>query len=1010
MVSHNIYNMRALRIVVEITVLVFLMMGVAGASLLNVEKVIVNNSADSISWKIEDKAKDIFLLENGYAIRIISIDQETFPPRLWLAIEKEEIKIDDAILNYGEEYSYKNDHDEIKLKIEGFAGKENSIVFLKNIYQSSNGEILLNYENSTLYQPDSISSFQVTIDDRVNSNFSIPDEIGIKQATSMGSYAVRQITVDDDGHADYPTIQRAIDAANSGDTIYVRNGTYFEHLLILKDNLMIIGENRESTIIDGGGDGDVIVLMGANNNTIKEITIQNGKTIPVIFPPVSRYTRVFLKENYSLTLNAIDARTSPRQAWLTLSKNGTIIDEIILEEGTFFKEDRTGKLIMSLRVDKIFSGSSSDYILLSNITQYSDKNLNIIVQNEKALLKVGEKDDFVPLNGGIEWGLYDNYALSILDIDNKASPRQTMLLLSKNGAPVDLKIVTTGDMYTFNKSGKLLLRADIEAIFGSPGVYLAKLIHAYQYPESTSGILLNDGTHLYIVGNPRIVKWELFQNYSLTAMDIDSKSFPRLIWFELSKDGVVIEDKILASGNDYSFYKDGSNILSLNVGEIFDGRNSDLAFVSKVYQYSETDAGTVLKQNETHIFRFGNSSGIDWQLYENYTLYFMGVDINIFPAQVWMQMKKNGEVVDDKLIAINQTYSYTNPSSRVIFNGKIDTIFSANLDFLKIINANQYSEIDGMPLILNAVQSFYPNNIANFESLSDKFQIYENYTIVPIDISARTNQRTVWIRLYKKGDMVDEKILKGPENSSDYQNYSYYSGGRMILSAKMGAIFSGATYNMMQFKDFYQYSETDGALLLYIQKKTLAGPRFSKNNAGVTLDGSNGNILQGLRTLNNYYGIYLKNSSINNLIFHNIISNNTINGYDDYSANRWDSGYPSGGNYWSDYTGIDLKGGSNQDQPGIDGIGDTPHYIDGGAGAYDRYPFMISNGWNLPAKGDLNGNGIPADAGDLVLMKRASIGEIQADSRYDLNNNGQNADAGDLVLMKRASIGEITLS
>ncbi len=60
-------------------------------------------------------------------------------------------------------------------------------------------------------------------------------------------------------------------------------------------------------------------------------------------------------------------------------------------------------------------------------------------------------------------------------------------------------------------------------------------------------------------------------------------------------------------------------------------------------------------------------------------------------------------------------------------------------------------------------------------------------------------------------------------------------------------------------------------------------------------------------------------------------------------------------------------------------------------------------------KGDINDNGIPADAGDLVLMKRASIGEIIADSRYDLNNNRQFADAGDLVLMKRASIGEINL-
>ena len=57
--------------------------------------------------------------------------------------------------------------------------------------------------------------------------------------------------------------------------------------------------------------------------------------------------------------------------------------------------------------------------------------------------------------------------------------------------------------------------------------------------------------------------------------------------------------------------------------------------------------------------------------------------------------------------------------------------------------------------------------------------------------------------------------------------------------------------------------------------------------------------------------------------------------------------------------------------------------------------------------GDLNGNAISADAGDLVLIKRASIGETRAGSGYDLNNDGQFADAGDLVLMKRASIGEI---
>ena len=60
-------------------------------------------------------------------------------------------------------------------------------------------------------------------------------------------------------------------------------------------------------------------------------------------------------------------------------------------------------------------------------------------------------------------------------------------------------------------------------------------------------------------------------------------------------------------------------------------------------------------------------------------------------------------------------------------------------------------------------------------------------------------------------------------------------------------------------------------------------------------------------------------------------------------------------------------------------------------------------------KGDLNNNGISADAGDVTLMKRASTGEIAGDWRYDLNHNGMIADAGDVTLMKRASAGEIVL-
>jgi hypothetical protein len=52
----------------------------------------------------------------------------------------------------------------------------------------------------------------------------------------------------------------------------------------------------------------------------------------------------------------------------------------------------------------------------------------------------------------------------------------------------------------------------------------------------------------------------------------------------------------------------------------------------------------------------------------------------------------------------------------------------------------------------------------------------------------------------------------------------------------------------------------------------------------------------------------------------------------------WDDGYPVGGNYWSNYTGVDQFGGPGQNIPGPDGIGDTPMILD--ANDTDHYPLM----------------------------------------------------------------------
>lgn len=74
---------------------------------------------------------------------------------------------------------------------------------------------------------------------------------------------------------DYPTIQEAINHANEEDTIFVKNGTYYEHVVV-NTTVSLVGENKNDTIIDGSQAG-IVVTVTADNVSINGFTIQNGE-------------------------------------------------------------------------------------------------------------------------------------------------------------------------------------------------------------------------------------------------------------------------------------------------------------------------------------------------------------------------------------------------------------------------------------------------------------------------------------------------------------------------------------------------------------------------------------------------------------------------------------------------------------------------------------------------------------------------------------------------------------
>ena len=78
------------------------------------------------------------------------------------------------------------------------------------------------------------------------------------------------------GEGNYSSIQDAIDNASDGDTIYVYNDSspYYENLKVNK-SINLVGEDKNTTVIDGGGIKHVI-YVSANMVNVSRFTIRNG--------------------------------------------------------------------------------------------------------------------------------------------------------------------------------------------------------------------------------------------------------------------------------------------------------------------------------------------------------------------------------------------------------------------------------------------------------------------------------------------------------------------------------------------------------------------------------------------------------------------------------------------------------------------------------------------------------------------------------------------------------------
>jgi parallel beta-helix repeat protein len=185
---------------------------------------------------------------------------------------------------------------------------------------------------------------------------------------------------------------------------------------------------------------------------------------------------------------------------------------------------------------------------------------------------------------------------------------------------------------------------------------------------------------------------------------------------------------------------------------------------------------------------------------------------------------------------------------------------------------------------------------------------------------------------------------------------------------------------------------TNGARDNEVEKNNI-----TQNPYGISISNESNSIF-GNQIIENGVGIheYLEPTYGYKIFHNNFINNTKQTDLSNQSINIWDDGYPSGGNYWSNYTSVDLYSGPYQNVTGSDGIWDTPYIIN--TNNRDRYP--LANPWTLlpvhnintgsgyatiqkaiNANETLNGHVIFVDAGTYVenVVVNKSISLIGAD-------------------------------
>jgi parallel beta-helix repeat protein len=392
-------------------------------------------------------------------------------------------------------------------------------------------------------------------------------------------------------------------------------------------------------------------------------------------------------------------------------------------------------------------------------------------------------------------------------------------------------------------------------------------------------------------------------NNTITQQKISSNIFYGIILHKSLEN--VITDSIISNNSYYGIFL----FEFCDSNEIHDNeiRNNTYAGINIGSSQEVTISGNVLTENGIILsgesVEFWNTHSID-----------SSNSVNSKPLYYWKDVV-GGQIPlgAGQIILANCTDVVVQEQTLHYATKGIQVAFSSNITIDAVDTAHNWGDI------LLYFTDY--GKIINSKSSDSRFGITirsSNYVFVE-GVSTVNNE--IGIKLYHS----DNGVITNSNAS-----FSELMGIQLLESN--GNVVANSTAS---FSDWYGLNVNFGL------DNHITGNTICRNSLrGIYISGSTRNKVIGNNICNNKgYGMEIRLSRDIEVFHNNFINNDNQSLEVQDLGNSWDNGYPSGGNYWSDYAGIDVKSGPNQDQAGSDGIGDVPYDIIGDVNK-DHYPLM----------------------------------------------------------------------